>query len=108
MLNRSKASGDVLIYVSDNESWIDTPHYGRFGESPTETMNRWNEFKSRNTGAKLVCIDIQPYSHTQAKERADILNVGEFSDQVFNLIAEFANGNLEADHWVGMIEKVEL
>ena len=108
MLNRSKASGDVLIYVSDNESWIDTPHYGRFGESPTETMNRWNEFKSRNTGAKLVCIDIQPYSHTQAKERADILNVGEFSDQVFNLITEFANGNLEADHWVGVIEKVEL
>jgi 60 kDa SS-A/Ro ribonucleoprotein len=24
-LNRAKASGDVLIYVSDNESWIDTP-----------------------------------------------------------------------------------
>jgi 60 kDa SS-A/Ro ribonucleoprotein len=108
MLNRKKANGDVLIYVSDNESWIDTPHYGRFGGSPTETMKQWNEFKSRNENAKLVCIDIQPATHTQAKERADILNVGGFSDQVFNLIAEFANGNLEADHWVDVIEKVEI
>ena len=71
-------------------------------------MKQWNEFASRNTGAKLVCIDIQPYANTQAKERADILNVGGFSDQVFNLIAEFAGGNLSAEHWVGVIERVEL
>jgi len=107
-LNRHKSSGDVLIYVSDNESWIDTPYHGRFGGSGTETMKQWNEFKSRNENAKLVCIDIQPYAHTQAKERADILNVGGFSDQVFTLISEFAEGNLSADHWVGVIEKVEL
>ena len=56
----------------------------------------------------LICIDIQPYAHTQAQERADILNVGGFSDQVFNLVTEFANGNLTAEHWVGVIEKVEL
>ncbi|MCY7377275.1 MAG: hypothetical protein LH472_15055 [Pyrinomonadaceae bacterium] len=107
-LNRAKANGDVLIYVSDNESWIDTPVHGRFGGSGTETMRQWNEFKSRNKDAKLVCIDIQPYSNTQAKERADILNIGGFSDQVFNLIAEFARNNLTAEHWVGVIEKVEI
>ena len=107
-LNRTKAKGDLLVYVSDNESWIDTPVHGRFGGSGTETMKQWNEFKSRNKDAKLVCIDIQPYAHTQAKERADILNVGGFSDQVFNLVAEFAGGNLTAEHWVGVIEKVEL
>ncbi|MGI8638878.1 MAG: TROVE domain-containing protein [Pyrinomonadaceae bacterium] len=107
-LNRSKSKGDVLIYVSDNESWIDTPVHGRFGGSGTETMKQWNEFKSRNQGAKLVCIDIQPYAHTQARTRADILNIGGFPDQVFNLIAEFAGGNLTAEHWVGVIEKVEL
>ena len=71
-------------------------------------MRQWNEFKSRNENAKLVCIDIQPYAHTQAKERADILNVGGFSDQFFNLIADFAGGTLDAEHWVGVIEKVEL
>lgn len=107
-LNRYGSKGDVLIYVSDNESWIDSPNHGMFGGSGTETMKQWNEFKSRNADAKLVCIDIQPYAHTQAKERADILNVGGFSDQVFNLVSEFANGNLDAGHWVGVIEKVEI
>lgn len=107
-LNRHKSNGDVLIYVSDNESWIDSPAHGRFGGSGTETMKQWNEFKSRNPQAKLVLLDIQPYAHTQAQERADILNIGGFSDQVFNLVAEFADGNLTAEHWVGVIEKVEI
>jgi 60 kDa SS-A/Ro ribonucleoprotein len=107
-LNRRKAKGDVLIYVSDNESWIDTPFYGRFGGRSTETMKQWSEFKSRNGDAKLVCIDIQPYGHTQAQERHDILNVGGFSDQVFTLVSEFANGNLRDGHWIGVIEKVEV
>lgn len=107
-LNRHKSNGDMLIYVSDNESWIDTPFNERFGGSGTETMKQWNEFKSRNADAKLVCIDIQPYANTQAQERTDILNVGGFSDQVFNLISEFDNGNLTAEHWVGVIEKVEI
>lgn len=104
-LNAKHASGDVVIYVSDNESWIDSK---RTWNSGTETMKQWNAFASRNKDAKLVCIDIQPYAHTQAQERADILNVGGFSDQVFNLITEFAGGTMNADHWVGVIEKVEL
>ncbi len=108
LLNRTSAKGDVLIYVSDNESWIDTPVHRRFGGNVTETIKQWNEFKSRNAGAKLVCIDIQPYAHTQAKERADILNVGGFSDHVFTLVSEFAGGTLDAEHWVGVIEKVEI
>lgn len=104
-LNRRGAKGDLIIYVSDNESWVDS----RAGVSDgTETMRQWNEFKSRNRDAKLVCIDIQPYDHTQAKERADILNIGGFSDQVFSLIAEFAAGNMSADHWVGVIDRVEV
>ena len=104
-LNRTKTKADVLIYVSDNESWIDS---NRQWNSGTETMKQWNEFKTRNAGAKLVCIDIQPNASTQAKERADILNVGGFSDQVFTLISEFAGGTLDAEHWVGVIEKVEI
>ncbi len=107
-LNRRKAAGDMVIYVSDNESWIDTPFYGRFGGSSTETMKHWNEYKNRNPEAKLVCIDIQPYDHTQAKERRDILNIGGFSDQVFTLVSEFAHGTMDDGHWVGVIDKVEL
>lgn len=107
-LNRQKAAGDVLIYVSDNESWIDTPASGRFGGSGTETMRQWNEFASRNPAAKLVCLDIQPYAHTQAAERPDILNIGGFSDTVFDVVSEFSKGTLNAEHWVGVIESVEL
>lgn len=105
-LNARKAKGDVLIYVSDNESWMDSrPSHNYRG---TATLEQFNEFKTRNAGAKLVCIDIQPNAHTQASERADILNIGGFSDQVFNLIHEFAGGTMNAEHWVGVIEKVEI
>lgn len=104
-LNRRKAKGDMVIYISDNESWIDA---NRSWNSGTATMQEWNEFRSRNRDAKLVCIDIQPYTNTQTKERLDILNVGGFSDQVFTLVSDFAAGSMESDHWVGVIEKVEL
>jgi len=107
-LNKQNAKGDLVIYVSDNESWVDAPHYGRFGGSATATMQEWSKFRNRNPGARMVCIDVQPYGTVQVKERRDILNVGGFSDQVFELIAEFANGNLNADHWIGVIENYEL
>ena len=107
-LNKRRAEGDLVIYVSDNESWVDAPHYGRFGGSATQTMNEWAIFRRRNPNARMICIDIQPYGTVQAKERKDILNIGGFSDQVFELVAEFANGRLNADHWIGVIEEVIL
>jgi 60 kDa SS-A/Ro ribonucleoprotein len=107
-LNKRRASGDLVIYVSDNESWVDAPHYGRYGGSTTQTMKEWASFKQRNPKARMVCIDIQPYGTVQAKEHADILNIGGFSDQVFDVIAEFARGELNADHWIGVIENCEI
>lgn len=107
-LNRRKAAGDLLIYVSDNESWVDSPRHGYFGGSATATMTEWAAYKRRNPRAKLVCIDIQPYGSTQATERQDVLNIGGFSDRVFDVIAEFANGTLNPDHWVGVIDAVEV
>jgi 60 kDa SS-A/Ro ribonucleoprotein len=108
LLNDRKAQGDLVIYVSDNESWIDAPHYGRFGGGATETMKQWSEFKRRNPRARMICVDVQPYGSTQAQERQDILNVGGFSDQVFDLLGEFAAGRLNDDHWVGVIEAITL
>ncbi len=58
--------------------------------------------------AKLVCIDLQANGTTQAVERSDILNVGGFSDEVFEIVARFARGELGAGHWVECIEAVEL
>lgn len=103
LLADEKAQVDVVIMVSDNESWVDGVRRGA-----TETMLQWERIKQRNPNAKLVCIDIQPYGTTQAMERNDILNVGGFSDAVFDVVAGFAEGKLGAQHWVGEIEKIAL
>jgi hypothetical protein len=38
---------------------------------------------------------VQPYGSTQAAEREDILNIGGFSDAVFEIIAAFAARRVE-------------
>ena len=103
MLNQRKATGDLVIYVSDNESWAD-PQRGR----GTETMRQWEIFHQRNPRARLVCIDFQPYDTVQAQTREDVLNVGGFSDAVFEVLARFAAGQLGGEHWVREIEAVEV
>lgn len=107
-LNQRKVEGDLVIYVSDNESWIETQRFGWLGLRATETMRQWNVFKQRNPNAKLICIDIQPNSTTQVAEQSDIINVGGFNDQVFQLIADAASNRLSGYQWVREIEKLPL
>lgn len=107
-LNYRKAKGDVVIYVSDNESWIDSPNHGWFGGSATATMKQWELFKRRNAKAQMVCIDLQPCETTQTQERGDITNVGGFSDQVFKLIADVASGHKDENFWVNRINTMRL
>ncbi|WP_230659941.1 TROVE domain-containing protein [Psychrobacter sp. I-STPA10] len=107
-LNKEKADVDVMIYFSDNESWADQftdprPRYGSTG-----LMKEWEKLKKRCPNAKLICVDIQPYTSSQALERKDILNIGGFSDTVFQLIDWFCQGKLDGSHWVNEIEKIEI
>lgn len=102
-LVQQKATVDLMIYVSDNESWVDAK-----GQRGTGLMRAFESLKQRNPKAKLVCIDIQPYGTTQALERDDVMNVGGFSDAVFDQIALFAEGRSGAEHWMREIEKMEL
>jgi 60 kDa SS-A/Ro ribonucleoprotein len=102
LLNQQKAKADLVLFVSDNESWVDQGR-GR----GTALLAEWSEFRQRNPKARLVCLDIQPNQTTQATERPDILNIGGFSDQVFDVISAFASGQLEADHWIARIEAVD-
>ena len=103
LLNREGAEVDVVILVSDNESWVDANRRGA-----TQTMQEWEQLKRRNPRARLICLDLQPYATTQAAERADIMNVGGFSDAVFTMMARFAAGQTGAEHWVGEIDKIAL
>ncbi len=102
-LNAERAKADLVVFVSDNQSWMDAK-----SAAATGLMIEWTKLKARCPNAKLVCIDIQPYGTTQAIERDDILNVGGFSDAVFEAVATFANGSMGSAHWVGEIEKIEV
>ena len=102
-LVQERASAEFVVLVSDNQSWVDARPAG-----PTETLRLWEAFRVRNPQAKLVCIDLQPNRTTQAIERPDVLNVGGFSDEVFEVVARFADGTLGADHWIGQIEAIEI
>ncbi len=102
-LNQEKATLDLLVLVSDNESWRDTRHGGA-----TETMRQWAILKARCPQAKLICIDLQPVATSQTVERDDVLHVGGFSDAVFDLLAVFAAQGAGATRWVERIASIEL
>jgi 60 kDa SS-A/Ro ribonucleoprotein len=100
------------VLVSDNESWVGSGCYGSTG-----VMTEWQQFvanqrkllpqaQTASGGPKLVCIDIQPYGSTQAPERADILNIGGFSDAVFNVVASYLGD--DAERFVAEVESIEL
>jgi 60 kDa SS-A/Ro ribonucleoprotein len=100
------------VLVSDNESWVYRNRafaYGRRGA--TGVMDEWQTFvanqKRLGTDAsKLVCIDIQAYGSTQVPERDDILNIGGFSDAVFNVVASYLGD--DAGRFVAEVEAIEL
>jgi 60 kDa SS-A/Ro ribonucleoprotein len=108
----------MLWYVSDNQSWMDTHgwsspsysyNYGTRNRSQgTSAAGLWEQIKRRNKGAKLVLNDIQPYTHTQVQDQKDVYNVGGFSDAVFKFTAKVAESDGTADHWVDLINKIDL
>lgn len=102
-LNRERAHVDLLVLVSDNESWRDTRFAGE-----TETMRQWAQIKARCPQAKLVCIDLQPVATSQTFEREDVLHVGGFSDAVFDLLANFAAEGAGTQRWVDRIASIEV
>jgi len=102
-LNKASKEGDLIIMVSDNESWADS----RWNRG-TGLMNEWARFKSRNANARLVCLDIQPYHTAQARDGKDVLNVGGFSDQVFRVIDSFYKDGLEGQAFLKEIQSIEL
>jgi len=102
-LNKDKATPDLVIFISDNESWAD-PKANR----GTAMMVEWEKLKTRNPKAKLVCIDIVPNTSAQAPDRKDILNIAGFSDRVFEIIASFAAGGESEYNWIKEIESQAL
>lgn len=109
-LNAIKAKGDLVVYVSDNMSWVDFAGHAHGAQKgrATAMADEWEKFRSRNPKAKLVLIDLQPYASTQVADDDHVLNVGGFSDHVFEIVSLFAKGQLATTHWVDEIQKIEL
>jgi len=97
MLNDNNRHGDLVVVVSDDQSWVESlniDRYGRRQSGKTAFQSEWERWRMRNPNAKLVCIDIAPHTTTQAQERLEILNIGGFSDTVFSLTDMFAQGTM--------------
>jgi 60 kDa SS-A/Ro ribonucleoprotein len=101
-LDRLGMAPDMLIILSDNQSWADWS-----GPRETETAMAWERLRRRNPQAKLVCIDIQPYAHSQVREAPEVLNVGGFGDAVWEVVAAFSKGE-RAGRMVEAIARVEV
>lgn len=94
-----KHDADLVVFVSDNQSWYGQDRHYWHG---TGLAEEWQKFKRRCKGAKLVCIDVQPYETVQAKTTRDVLNVGGFSDTVFEVIGSFLEDN--ETNWTDVVE----
>jgi 60 kDa SS-A/Ro ribonucleoprotein len=104
-LNAKGAKGDLVLYVSDNQSWADFALKGNIPSTRGTVMaEEWERFRAQSPNAKLVLIDLQPYGSTQVGERDDVLNVGGFSDAVFDVVSLFAKGELGGAHFVEAIQ----
>jgi 60 kDa SS-A/Ro ribonucleoprotein len=107
-LNRTGFKADLVIFVSDSESWLDThAAWGYHRGEGTGIEAEWGKFKANNPQAKLMCIDITPHGSAQVKPRKDVLQVGGFSDQVFELMRLFVEADGDA-HWVDVIKSIEI
>ena len=107
----SKTKGDLIVFVSDYEAWAERyAHYG-WGNRGTGMMQEWNAFKACNPQSKLACINLvanSGYHQVADKNEPDILKIAGFSDQVWNVISEFAQGHTGPEYWVQAIESINL
>lgn len=90
LMNQDNKKADIVIYVSDNASWMHSNYNGATG-----MMVEWTKFKKNNPNAKLICIDIQPGNSSSVPSTKDILNVGGFNDAVFTVVDSFTKNSNE-------------
>lgn len=101
-LNAENAVGDLVIFLSDYESWLDT--VGHRYSDPVAMAQEWERYKFRNPNAKLICVDLTPRTNAQVNQREDILQVGGFSDSVFTVMSKFIEAGWSNDHWIHEID----
>ena len=92
-------NSDLIVIVSDQESWIGNGYHGN-----TPLLEAFRRHQRRRPNAKLVCIDLCPYTTVQAPAGGDIFHIAGFSDQVFDQLSAIAGGHSES--WLDVIKQV--
>lgn len=122
ILNQKKHKGNLVILVSDMETWAESGcrynnPYSGWGysrstqDAGTGAQQEWNAYKVRNPEAKLVVINLVSntgYKQFVDSNRNDILSIGGFSDTMWDVINEFALGHTGPEHWLRTIEAINL
>lgn len=102
---------DLIIMISDNQSWIETNMNNgilQVGKGTASMVEFTRYCTTYNPKCKLVNIDLHPYVTTQTNESKNIMNIGGWSDHLFEVIKLFEEDKLGPQHWVDEIKKVEL
>ena len=94
-------SPDLVIMTSDNESWADANTY----HNSTIAHKEFQTILNKNEKAKLVCWNIVPNNLSQVPSSDTTMNIGGFTDVVFELITIF-HETKGAHSWVSLIEDV--
>ncbi len=105
-IRKKGCKAKTVIIVSDNESWFSGRTSYSWNRS-TDSAQEWQKYSTVDVkGAKLICIDLTPNTTTQVPDAKNVLNVGGFSDNVFDVVNAFVSG--DKDHFVEVIKKVKL
>lgn len=110
MRNGLAPEPSTIIYLSDNQSWFEAGRGYSFdgNNRPTNTQQHWAEVQSMAPGARVIGIDLQPYGTVQVKDSPKVMNIGGFSNSIFDLIGMFAEGSLESGRLKSAIEAVSI
>lgn len=105
-IEKQSKPADLIIMVSDNESWVGDA--GRGYHRGTETMASFNRLQSRNQKLKMVCIDTTANNTSQTVQgNPGIMNIGGFSDKIWTTIQRFVSGDGPSE-WVAEIQAIDL
>ena len=86
-LNEERARGELVLYVSDNESWVRSAR-PRPRRCSTSGLCSPSATRRRSSSAS-ICSRAAP---CRVKASGNVLDVGGFSDAVFDVVARFCKG----------------
>jgi 60 kDa SS-A/Ro ribonucleoprotein len=105
LANNYHETAPLFIILSDNQSWMGNV----FGEH-TSAKLEWAKYNQQTTTkngkpSKLICWDLSPSITTQIQTDSNVLNIGGYTDNVFQVIKYF-NDFESPEKWTDLIENL--